>query len=275
MKREVSNAFTRASSGFRSPSRSLASSLASMRVQVERSGKRCRVELSPMSAFDGIAASTLIEGESLAEPVTILLNVTVRDDLTGASIPIESVAARWGIDIVALDAGTRRPGAPRLLVGDGALRQLLALVDVEAVTALRVEGPLDPIDAAALADAVVAGADPLDDERVLAAFEVEDDRTVHLVANDFDAAMTLVGENFRHYLAALSDEPPATFSGVPADVLGVWLRDGGAMTIRPIETELYSTFIDVGVCLTAEPSCGPARAALIYDHPSATWHGES
>jgi hypothetical protein len=50
------------------------------------------------------------------------------------------------------------------------------------------------------------------------------------------------------------------------------LHRTGYLSIRPIETEVFSTFVDVGVSTSG---CNePADSLMIYDIHSDTWHGE-
>jgi hypothetical protein len=46
------------------------------------------------------------------------------------------------------------------------------------------------------------------------------------------------------------------------------------LTVRPIETQIFSTSIDVGVNTSRERFDAPARRSLIYDRPSDSWHDE-
>ncbi|MHC5005572.1 MAG: hypothetical protein ACYTJ0_20925, partial [Planctomycetota bacterium] len=152
--------------------------------------------------------------------------------------------------------------------------QLMTLTNVTSITIIRVVSPIETETAEALARSIRSGGAPLDDPRVIAAMTVRGDQYVVLEARLIEQALRLPSENLRHYLAAICNEPAASFAPVPIAVLAPWLHDGGGLTIRPIETETYSTFVDVGVCPTAETDGGPATCSLIYDLPSGSWHGE-
>ncbi len=45
--------------------------------------------------------------------------------------------------------------------------------------------------------------------------------------------------------------------------------------MRPLETELYSTFVDIGVCVQADEPTRPADRSLIYDVHGNSWHDEA
>ncbi len=52
------------------------------------------------------------------------------------------------------------------------------------------------------------------------------------------------------------------------------MERSGTLSIRPIETEVYSTWVDVGVSTCPERRMQPADLSLIYDLISGTWHAE-
>ena len=52
------------------------------------------------------------------------------------------------------------------------------------------------------------------------------------------------------------------------------MERSGTLSIRPIETEVYSTWVDLGVSTCPERRMQPADLSLIYDLVSGTWHGD-
>jgi hypothetical protein len=48
----------------------------------------------------------------------------------------------------------------------------------------------------------------------------------------------------------------------------------GAITVRPVETSVQATSIDIGVNTSTERFSQPATVSLIFDRPSNTWHTE-
>jgi hypothetical protein len=127
----------------------------------------------------------------------------------------------------------------------------------------------------AIARAVQAGQSPLLAElRALAAMSISDDRSVTLHARAQAPLLTLVAENLRHYLAAVLNRGVELFSAPPVYQLERLLSISGRITIRPIETTLNGSSIDVGISTSSEKSPGPANRSLLYDLPSNTWHDE-
>ena len=59
-----------------------------------------------------------------------------------------------------------------------------------------------------------------------------------------------------------------------ADFMHHLLARTGTFSIRRIETEVYSTWVDIGVSTCPDGSAKPADLSLIYDLVSNTWHTE-
>jgi hypothetical protein len=55
---------------------------------------------------------------------------------------------------------------------------------------------------------------------------------------------------------------------------GGTLKGTGTLTVRPIETEIFSTSIDVGIGTNNDGTTKPADRSLIFDIPSNSWHDE-
>jgi hypothetical protein len=145
----------------------------------------------------------------------------------------------------------------------------------EPVTMVLVEGPVEPSDTNAIGAAVAADRSPLDVElRAVAAMKIVNDRAVFVESRDRDVPLTFVAENFRHYLAALRRQPLATFAAPELSLVDRVLSMTGELMVRPIETEVYSTAIDIGIGNNAMGPAKPAVTSLIYDIYGNAWYGE-
>jgi hypothetical protein len=155
---------------------------------------------------------------------------------------------------------------------DEALERVASIVQLRRLSIVRIDGPIEPRDAAAMARAVAAERSPLEVEmRAVAGVEVSES-LVSAELRTEEQALVVVGENLRHYLAALCDRPAHRFAAPHLPLLHELMESDG-FTIRPIETQVFSTFIDIGVCPTADEPTQPASRSLIYDLPSDSWHG--
>jgi hypothetical protein len=120
------------------------------------------------------------------------------------------------------------------------------------------------------------GMSPLDVEfRAVAALIVRANRQVELHVRRREHAALLVAEDLRHYLSAVRDQPAAELAAPPAWQLERLLSLTGTVTVRPVETDVYGTFVDVGVNIDPDGLPKPAAYSLIYDIPSNTWHDET
>ena len=98
--------------------------------------------------------------------------------------------------------------------------------------------------------------------------------SLQLDSRDETDALRTVAESFRHYIAFQRRMPVSAIAPPESWQMRRLLDLEGEIYVRPIETEVFSTSIDVGVC--AEPG-GPTRPAdrsLIYDVLTDTWHDE-
>jgi hypothetical protein len=282
MKRTVTNAFTLARSGGRNPRGSLAGSLCPLQARLEETNDGFRLEMSPMMAIDAAAAWARCDAVTSDEPdaldpdapdaaPNILLFDAEPSGWNGprADEPLAVIADRLELPVI------ERFGEDCIVVDDDSLAHLLAVVRFSRLRAIRIDGPIEPRDARAMVAAVDRGESPLSCEiRALGMMTFIADRAITLYVRERARGLALVAENLRHYLAAICNEPVRSFATIAPDELTAWLRGGSVITIRPIETRVYASFIDIGVSTTPSETPGPAECSLIYDRPSHSWHGE-
>jgi hypothetical protein len=270
MKPLKNNAFLRNNGGVRhARGRSLAALLSPMRAALEKTDHGFALQLEPMRASDAIQPWSGLQFS--AEALTLVIRPAVR----GGSAPGESgasladLADRLGLPVV------DRLDADQIVLGLKGLRELAAATALDGLLLVLIEGPIEGADGLAIARAVQAGRSPLESElRAIAALEVRHDRGVLLEVRDIDHAAAFVAENFRHYLAALRDQPVERFAAPEPALIERMLDRTGRMTVRPIETDVYSASIDVGISTSSNGELRPADGSLIYDIPSNTWHGD-
>jgi hypothetical protein len=252
----------------RHPFKSLASTLAPMQADVRETEFGCSLELSPMQAFDALAALLPEGDESSSSQFIVLLEQSAwRED--DRELNAGEIASRLAIPQII------QPKAGLVVMDETGLRQLVSLCQPSRLVVVMVRGEVDERDVAAVNRAIQDGRSPLLVEvRAEYAIEVLGDRSIVLHARARATTLALIAENFRHYLAAVCNSPAAVF-GVPEQwQLERLLDESGALTIRPIETQRFSTSIDVGINTTRERFSKPADRSLIYDLPSHTWHDE-
>jgi hypothetical protein len=252
----------------RNPRKSLAASLASMQVDLRESDFGWSLELSPMRAID--ALDGLNPGHVEQTSLRFLVSMEQSAWRSGSSnTSIAEIADRLAIST--LD----RFGSDQLVLDELSMRQLVSLCQPTRLIVVVGDGPIDERDAGAINRAIDAGKSPLLAElRAITALEVLGDRSVVLHCRDRAQALGLVSQNFRHYLAALRDRPMAQFGAPEPWQVERLLDNTGMLTVRPIETQVFSTSVDVGVNTTRERFTQPADRSLVYDLPSDTWHDE-
>ncbi len=146
--------------------------------------------------------------------------------------------------------------------------------DDDRVIAL-IDGPVEEADIRAVAGAVQRGQSPLDVElRAEAALHIRPGRTLTLETRDEDAALRLAAEVLRQHLATLRRRPAREFGAPQTWQMQRLLGVTGTLSVQPIETEVFSTAIDVGISTAPLSEPRPADRSLIYDIFSRTWHDE-
>ena len=252
----------------RNPRKSLAASLAPMQVDLREADFGWSLELSPIQAADAVRALT----ENHADESELRYIVSMEQSSWsngGSDASIAMIAQRLSIPVL------EQFDDDQLVLNKLSLMQLVSLCEPSRLLVTVIDGPVEAGDVQAIERAIEKSQSPLQAElRALAAIEVMGDRSVVLHCREKTQALTVVAENFRHYLAALRDRPMDEFAAPDPWQIERLLSVTGLMTIRPIETQIFSTSIDVGVNTAQERFNQPADQSLIYDIPSNSWHDE-
>lgn len=87
--------------------------------------------------------------------------------------------------------------------------------------------------------------------------------------------LLLVGAHvLRHHIQSSLGTRQIEVAVPESDFMHHLMERSGTLSIRPIETEVYSTWVDMGVSSSRERRARPADLSLIYDLVSGTWHGD-
>ena len=123
--------------------------------------------------------------------------------------------------------------------------------------------------------AAETGRSPLEgDLRVSFAIRSIGDRAVRLEMRDRSGPIAIVAEALRDYLAALSGWDRDTIGRPDLELVDHLLDRTGHLSVRPIETDVYPTSIDIGIGTDGSGAVRPADTSLVYDVHARTWHGE-
>ena len=131
-----------------------------------------------------------------------------------------------------------------------------------------VNGPVEKGDANAIIREVSKSLSPLcADFRMQSVVTSSDGESVSVHLRQYDDALMLAATALAQYMSDLLGE------NVQAPDLGVMdslLHKTGTISIRPIETEVFASFVDVGI--STGNSNEPANTAIIFDIHSNSWH---
>jgi hypothetical protein len=251
-----------------SPRNSRSADLASMQVDLRETDFGWSLELSPMQALDALES---LNPHDIEQPT---LNFLVSMEQSAwrvgdADMPLAKIAQRLNLTPVETISDDQ------LVLDEASVRELVSLCQPTRLLVVAIDGPIESRDAQVVNKCIDAGKSPLLCElRATAALEVLGDRNVVLHSRSRDQALAMVAENFRHYLAARMERPLSNFSAPQTWHIERLLDESGMLTVRPIETQIFSTSIDVGVNTSRERFGAPAKRSLIYDRPSDSWHDE-
>jgi hypothetical protein len=269
MNASENNAFLRGGNSRRfARNRSLAGLLAPMRARLDQTASGFSLTVEPMRAVD--ALTPFLQLAPTEYGLTLLCGeVSQAAALDSDDRSVAAVARQLGVNVV--EQFTDR----YVLVDEQALRALASRTQLNGVTAILIDGPVEQSDIDAIDAALARDGSPLDAElRAVATMRVLEDRVVTLETRESRDASQLAAENFRHYLAALRGQPSRQFAAPEAAIVERLLEYSGEIAVRPIETEVFSTSIDVGVSTQPDGDTHPADQSLIYDVYSNSWHGE-
>ena len=180
-------------------------------------------------------------------------------------------------DFVTLVIGTGVSGsaAGAAVLDDESLRRLVRRSSPHELLAVLIDGPVEHRDVDAILSAIRAGRSALEMEiRAVAAMRVMGDGSIVLQTRVHRSADIFVAEALRNYLADLRRRPATEVSAPEIGLIDALFARSGRIDVRPIETEIYSTSIDIGISTASNGEIKPANESLIYDICSNTWHGE-
>jgi hypothetical protein len=163
----------------------------------------------------------------------------------------------------------RGQGQAMRVTGDTTLHHSLA---IQPHWGVRVDGPIEPRDATAMIKAAAAKGVPLGVEfRATAAVRASGGGCTAWVRTSTQA-MALCGEVLRRHVATCCQIDPHQITPCEGEVIETLLAGSTCLAARPLETERFPTFLDVGLSPRHTGESMPADRSVIYDVPSGTWH---
>ena len=131
-----------------------------------------------------------------------------------------------------------------------------------------INGPVEVADADAILNEVNNAEIPLvADLRMQSVITTTEHEGVSAYVRDYDEALLLVANALAQYVGSIMK----TNVSIPdLGLVDALFEQSNLLSIKPIETEVYSTFIDIGI--SESDGSDPASMAAIYDIYSDSWH---
>jgi len=241
--------------------------LTPMRAKLEQAMNHWQLTMAPMRALDAFSVWASLSPSD--DACTLLADLS-----SPAVMSAEPLGGLKLLERLEVDIGEPIDDA-HLVLNDAQLRGVLDILDSDKLSLVRMTGLVDARDAAAIDAAIARGESALDAEvRAIAAMQVTKDTLITLDVRQPEDAHKLVAENFRQYLAALLNKPAGLIEAPRPWQIERLMSETGELTVRPIESEVYKSFVDIGISTLPNGTPGPAMRSLIYDLPSGTWHDE-
>lgn len=140
---------------------------------------------------------------------------------------------------------------------------------------VQIDGPVEVEDAQAVQRAWERGDSLLDAEiRANASLEVDANGTLVLRARKEEVVLQAAGEMLRAHVARQRGQDATDIAPPDSGLVHGLLNASGSIALRPIETETYSTWVDVGVSTCPEGTTKSADTSVIYDAVGNSWHGD-
>ncbi len=131
-----------------------------------------------------------------------------------------------------------------------------------------INGPVEVADADAILKEVNSAELPLvADCRMQSVITSTENEGVSAHLREYDEALLLIANALAQYVGSIMKK---SVSIPDLGLVDALLEQSDLLSIKPIETEVYSTFIDIGIS-TSDGSV-PASMAAIYDIYSDSWH---
>lgn len=181
-------------------------------------------------------------------------------------ISLDETSEGWCIRISSLEPGDAMMALTRedsfekstILCGAGATNWVAC-----------VEGPIEMGDANAIIASISSSNSPLLAEcRMQSMIASSEQGGIKAHVREKDDALALVAEAFRQYASNLLN---CNASIPELGLMATLFERGDEISVRPIETEMFSTFLDIGISSSIESA---ADQVLIYDIHSNSWHGD-
>lgn len=264
----ISNAFTRSRKSRRTDQGF--DQFPPLRARVDERPYGFETILSPMLATDAINVLNSLPNAGGHERSNLVFDAVpaIPGRVTVPDLSLREVSEGLRIDAEAFDDD-------HLLVNDNELAELLTAVEFATARIARFDGPVESLDASFINKAIASGQTPLDaDLRVIASLQVAGVENMTLRTRSLEHAMTLIAENFRQYLSAVLNRSLDDLAAPANWQIERVLSVSGSLLVRPRETLIQSTSVDVGISTDPDEAQRPANVSLVYDMPSRTWHDE-
>ncbi len=140
--------------------------------------------------------------------------------------------------------------------------------------AVCVDGPIEEADAKAIEDALVSGGSLHQADIRTAASVLNQSGVIEIQSRTDQPLLAVIAEMMRGYLSGIISCSPMELPLPDPGMIDQLMSATGRLAIRPMETDIYPEFVDLGLALPETEKFGPATTSIVFDRCSQTWHSE-
>ena len=140
--------------------------------------------------------------------------------------------------------------------------------------AVCVDGPIEQADADAIERAVISSSSLLDADIRAAASILNRSGLIEVQGRSDRPLLAVIAEMLRSFVSQALQCPTSDLPLPEASVIDSIMSWTGRLALRPMETDVYPDFVDLGLVLPETDEIGPASSSMIYDRRSRTWHAD-
>ncbi|MBG80922.1 MAG: hypothetical protein CMJ39_09470 [Phycisphaerae bacterium] len=135
-----------------------------------------------------------------------------------------------------------------------------------------VDGPIEDLDASAIEQAVISGSCMLTTDIRAVAGLISRGGCIEIESRTQRPLLAVIAEMLRRYMARRIRCDHNELPLPDAEIIDLLISRTGNLSIRSIETEIYPSFIDMGIAFPESDDIGPATGSVVFDRTSRTWH---
>jgi hypothetical protein len=225
-----------------------------------------RLAISPFRLRDLLAVWRI--GSRKSTTKNVIIDCEVDDALVDDALSVLRTLHRRTVDLVGKDTAEGL-----LVLDDDALDLYTRSFRIKELQMVRIEGPIDRGDIMAMLESATTGRSPMDTElRGISAVEYREKGPTILESREVNMVAAALATDIARYVESVLRVPHGGIPRPPESAVLRLLAKSGSILVRPQDTELLGTSVDVGICTSYGDELAKIDTTLVFCRPDGTWH---